>query len=150
MFEFLRIFENRVIKIARVNSIIITKSINLRLFTLILYGVEGPSWSNTIFHAKSIYREVYDKIDMKNETVQYKRIFGLKTKNIYIAYFGKSQLYKQVLFDFYHGPNEQPSKMIFLASKWVHFKNNNYTIINLLICSHGFLYVFPTCNIRID
>ena len=40
--EFLRKFENRGIKIARVNWIFITKSINLQLFTLILYGVEGP------------------------------------------------------------------------------------------------------------
>ena len=39
MIEFLRKFENRSIKIARVNSILITKSVNLQLFTLILYGV---------------------------------------------------------------------------------------------------------------
>ena len=38
MIEFLRKFENRSIKIARVNSIRITKSINVQLFTLILYG----------------------------------------------------------------------------------------------------------------
>ena len=38
MIEFLRKFENRGIKIARVNSILITKSINLQLFTWILYG----------------------------------------------------------------------------------------------------------------
>ena len=42
MVEYLRKFENRGIKIARGNSILITKSINLRLFTLILYGVGGP------------------------------------------------------------------------------------------------------------
>ena len=41
MIEFLRKFENRGIKIARVSSILITKSINLQLFTLILYGVEA-------------------------------------------------------------------------------------------------------------
>ena len=34
MVEFLRKFENRGIKIAQVNSILITKSINLQLFTL--------------------------------------------------------------------------------------------------------------------
>ena len=39
MVEFLIQFEKRDIKIARVNSILITKSINLQLFTLILYGV---------------------------------------------------------------------------------------------------------------
>ena len=39
--KFFRKFENRGIKIARVNSILITKSINLPLFTLILYGVVG-------------------------------------------------------------------------------------------------------------
>ena len=39
MVEFLRKFENRGIKIARDNSISITKSINLPLFTLILFGI---------------------------------------------------------------------------------------------------------------
>ena len=34
--------ENRGIKIARVNSILITKSINLKLFTLILYSIGSP------------------------------------------------------------------------------------------------------------
>ena len=42
MVEFLRKFENRGIKIARVNSSLITKSINLQLITLILCGVGGP------------------------------------------------------------------------------------------------------------
>ena len=37
--EFVRKLENRGIKIARVNSILITKSINLQSFTLFLYGV---------------------------------------------------------------------------------------------------------------
>ena len=44
MVEFLGKFENRGIEIARVNSIIITKSIDLQLFTLILYEVGGPLW----------------------------------------------------------------------------------------------------------
>ena len=35
-------FENRSIKIARVNSILITKYINLQLFTLILHGLGCP------------------------------------------------------------------------------------------------------------
>ena len=39
MVEFLRKFENLGIKIARVNSILTTKSINLQLSTLILYCV---------------------------------------------------------------------------------------------------------------
>ena len=39
MIEFPRKFENRGIKIARVNSILITKSMNLQLFTVMLYGV---------------------------------------------------------------------------------------------------------------
>ena len=39
MVEFLIKFENRGIKIYRVNSILITKSIDLLLFTLILYSV---------------------------------------------------------------------------------------------------------------
>ena len=37
--EFLRKFENRGIKIDRVHSILITKSIDFQSFTLILYGV---------------------------------------------------------------------------------------------------------------
>ena len=41
MLEFLRKFENRGTKIARVNSILFTKSINVHLFILILYGVEA-------------------------------------------------------------------------------------------------------------
>ena len=40
MIEFSEKFEKRAIKIARFNSILITKSINLQLFTLILFGVE--------------------------------------------------------------------------------------------------------------
>ena len=40
MVEFFRKFENYGIKIARVNSILITKSIKLQFFTIILYGVE--------------------------------------------------------------------------------------------------------------
>ena len=39
MIEFLIKFKNRGIKIARVNTILITISINLQLFTLILYAV---------------------------------------------------------------------------------------------------------------
>ena len=42
MIEFFRKFENRGIRIARVNSILNTKSIDLQLFTLILFGVFGP------------------------------------------------------------------------------------------------------------
>ena len=52
-------FKNRGIQIARVNSILITKSIYLQWFTLILYGVVGQLWSKAIFRAQSIYREVY-------------------------------------------------------------------------------------------
>ena len=59
MVEFLRKFEDRVIKIAVVNSILITKSLNLQLFTLMWYGVVGPLSSKAIFRAQSINREVY-------------------------------------------------------------------------------------------
>ena len=45
MIEFFREFKNRGNKIAAINSILITKSIDLRLFTLILYGVGAPLWS---------------------------------------------------------------------------------------------------------
>ena len=38
MIEFLRKFKNRAIKIAPVNLILITKSINLQLLTLIMYS----------------------------------------------------------------------------------------------------------------
>ena len=41
MIEFLRKLDNRCIKIARGNSIRNTKSINLQLFTLILFGSFG-------------------------------------------------------------------------------------------------------------
>ena len=56
MVEFLRKFENRGFKISRVNSILITKSINLQLFTSIMYGVGGQLWSKEIFRAQSINR----------------------------------------------------------------------------------------------
>ena len=59
MVEFLRKFENRGIKIARVNSILNTKSIDLQLFPLILFSVGGPLWSKMILCAQSINREVY-------------------------------------------------------------------------------------------
>ena len=39
MIEFLRNVENRGIKIARVNSILMTKYVNLQFFTLLLHGV---------------------------------------------------------------------------------------------------------------
>ena len=55
MVKFLKKFENRGIDIARVNSILITKSLDLQLFTLILYGVGGPLLSQEIFHAQYIY-----------------------------------------------------------------------------------------------
>ena len=42
MVEFLRKFEKHGIKIARVNSILITKYIYLQLFTLIFNGVGDP------------------------------------------------------------------------------------------------------------
>ena len=40
--EFFRKFENPGIKIARVNSILKTKSIDLQLFAFILFAVGGP------------------------------------------------------------------------------------------------------------
>ena len=54
MDELLRKFENRGIKIARVHSILITKSIDLPLLTLILYRVGCPLWSKAIFSTQSI------------------------------------------------------------------------------------------------
>ena len=62
MLEFLRKFENCAIKIYRVNSILIAKSINLQLFTLILYGVGGRCDVDNFkltASAQSIYRKVY-------------------------------------------------------------------------------------------
>ena len=58
--EFYRKYENRGIKINLVNSIVIT-SINLQVFTLILYcvGVRNDvDMFKAIFRAQSIYREV--------------------------------------------------------------------------------------------
>ena len=49
IFEFLRKFENRGIKFARVDYILITKSINLQIFTLILCGVGGVRYDINIF-----------------------------------------------------------------------------------------------------
>ena len=83
MIEFLEKIQNRGMKIARVNSILITKSINLHLFTLILYGVGvhcdvdmwrwhvmltcdvdiGLWWTDI---ALSIYREVYGTTGFTN------------------------------------------------------------------------------------
>ena len=64
MIKYLRKFKNRSIKIARVNSILITKSIILHLFTLILYGVLGILCDVYIFKLTAsvqyISREVYD------------------------------------------------------------------------------------------
>ena len=57
MVEFLRKFENHGINIKRVNSILITKSIDLLLFTLILSGIGGPLWSKANFRAQYIYGE---------------------------------------------------------------------------------------------
>ena len=60
--EFFRKIENRGIKIARLNTILITKSIDLQLFTFILYGVGVRCDVDTFkltASAQSIYREVY-------------------------------------------------------------------------------------------
>ena len=57
MIEFRRKFENRGIKIAPVISILITKSINLQLFTLILYGV-GVRYDRRRFSVNSPFIEM--------------------------------------------------------------------------------------------
>ena len=56
MVEFFRKFENRGIKIAQVKSILITKSINLQLFTLILSGV-GVRWDRRRYSVLSPFIE---------------------------------------------------------------------------------------------
>ena len=56
MLEFLLKFENHGIKISRVNSILDTKSSNLHLFTLILYGV-GVRCDRTRFSMYSSFIE---------------------------------------------------------------------------------------------
>ena len=67
--EFLRKFENRGIKIDPVNWILIIKSMNLQLFTLILFGVRGPlwCWSASLLTASAQYinREVYVLVNLK-------------------------------------------------------------------------------------
>ena len=82
MIEFLRKFETRSIKIARVNSILITKSINFQLFILILYCVGGPLWSKAIFRAQSIYREVYDFTFIFGCDWHYSEISNISTSEI--------------------------------------------------------------------
>ena len=77
--EFISKFENQGIKIARVNSTLITKSINLQFFTLILHFV-GVHCDVNIFKlttgAQSIYREVneshYDHDYNKKNVIQKK------------------------------------------------------------------------------
>ena len=65
MIEFLRKFENRSIKIARVNSILITKFFNLQLFTLILYGLgvrcdlNRFSLLNTVIEKSMLLLKIY-------------------------------------------------------------------------------------------
>ena len=76
MIEFLRKFENRSIKIARMNSIHITKSINLQLFNLILCGVGGQVPCDVdIFKltasAQSINREVHTITDVHCIAITY-------------------------------------------------------------------------------
>ena len=77
--QFLRKFENRGIKIARINSIRITKSIDSRLF-LIMYGVGRPLWSKAIFITQSIYREIYDNtcIALLTKYLYYYTVFSKK------------------------------------------------------------------------
>ena len=59
MNEFLKKFENHGIKIARVYSNVITKSIDLQLvFTLILYGV-GVRCDRRLFSVLGPFIEVY-------------------------------------------------------------------------------------------
>ena len=58
--EFLKKIQNRGIKIARVNSILITKSIYLQFTLFFLVG--GPLWSKAIYRAQSIYGEIDDII----------------------------------------------------------------------------------------
>ena len=64
MVKFLRKFENRCIKIARVNSILITKSIIFTVIYFNFYTVLGVRCDVDIFKltasAQSINREVYD------------------------------------------------------------------------------------------
>ena len=72
MVEFFRKIENHGIKIAQVNLILITKSIDLQLFTLILYSEGGSLRSKAIFHAQSIYREIYDTMFDINNSCQSK------------------------------------------------------------------------------
>ena len=48
MVEFLRKFENCGIKIAKVNIILVITSINLQLFTLILFGVGQGCWGPVV------------------------------------------------------------------------------------------------------
>ena len=60
MVEFLRKFDNRGIKSARVNSILITKYINLQLFTFIIIRRRGS------FMKKNIWQEANGECVLRN------------------------------------------------------------------------------------
>ena len=85
--------KNRGIKIARVNSILITISIDLQLFTLILYGV-GVRYDIDIFKltasAQSIYREVYaptiQYVHFRYLLLYYVECCTIKSRMYYVEY----------------------------------------------------------------
>ena len=66
MIDFLKKFENRGIKIARVSSILITKSIKFTVFPLILHGV-GVRCDRRRFSGHSPFIEVYMLQKMEND-----------------------------------------------------------------------------------
>ena len=76
MVEFFSKFENRGIKMARVNTILISKYINFQLFTLILYGFgvccDRMRFSVlSAFTEKSIHKYMNDNIVKRDANAMY-------------------------------------------------------------------------------
>ena len=91
MTEFLRKFENRSTKISRVNLILITKSINLHLFTLILYGFSvrcdlrrfsmlSPFIQTSMSHYNKYFRSIHFNAKYLITCVNFK-IFQFRIQN---------------------------------------------------------------------
>ena len=91
--EFLEKFQDRGIKIARVNSILITKSVDLQ-FTL-FFLLRGPLSSKAIFRAHSIDSEVYGIIFINKKFMPniyiYVYIFIIYSKYLPNTYIGMTQ-----------------------------------------------------------
>ena len=89
MIEFLRKFENRGIKISQVNSILLSKYINLQLFPLILHGV-GVRCDRRRFSVLSqlieksmthVIMKTIQKRSIPNDVFHFLKICGITSSN---------------------------------------------------------------------